>query len=68
MFRSQVSLSDMVAVSGFLLGPVSRSDLRISLATWSPFGTSLGFNWSFDSFGSKDLLSDVKESGFRLVL
>ena len=34
---SQVSLSDMVALwdeSGFSLGPLSRSDLRVTLATW----------------------------------
>ena len=74
-FGSQVSLSDMVAFwdeSGFSLSPVSRSDLMISLATWSPFEMSLGFDWSFDLFRSKDLLSNVvtlcDESKFRLVL
>ena len=74
-FGSQVSLSDMVALwdeSGFSLSPVSLSDLMISLATWSPFETSLGFDWSFDLFRSKDLLSNVvtlcNESRFRLVL
>ena len=45
-FGSQVSLSDVVTLwdkSGFSLGPLSRPDLRITLAMWSPFGTSLGF-------------------------
>ena len=37
---------------------LSHSDLRTTLATWLPFGTSLGFAWSFDSFGSKVFLSD----------
>ena len=45
-FGPQVSLSDVVALwdeSGFSLAPLSRSDLRVTLAMWSPFGTSLGF-------------------------
>ena len=35
-----------------------RSDLRVTLATWPPFGTCLSFAYSSDSFGSKDFLSD----------
>ena len=32
----------MGRVKIFLLGPLSRSDLRVTLATWSPFGMSTG--------------------------
>ena len=44
-FGFQVSHSDVVTLwdeSGFSLGPLSRSDLRIPLAAGSPFGTSSG--------------------------
>ena len=55
-FGSQVSLSDVVAFwdeSEFSLRPLSRSVLTITLAAWSPFGTSLGLTWLSDLFGSK---------------
>ena len=39
--------------SGFSLGPLSRSDLRVTFVTWSPFGRSLGFAWTSDSFRSR---------------
>ena len=38
---------------------LTRSDLRVPLATWSPFGTSLCFALFSDLFGSKGYLSDV---------
>ena len=46
LFGSQVSLSDVVVIwdeSGFSLGPLFRSDLRVTLVTWSPFGDESEF-------------------------